>query len=646
MFNIQDSLFSNISKTYNNISENSQIVFVSDYFIDEYCGGAELTSQALIDEIPTRFKIDQVKSSNLSIELLRQAQNKLLVFGNWSQLNPQLIPTIIANMKYVMLEYDYKYCKHRSPEKHLNIENIPCDCHNQTHGKMVSAFYYGAKALFWMSQKQMERYHLVFPFLQEKFNLILSSVFDKKTIENIRQLRTTEKDEKYVILGSNSWVKGFENAKEYVDNNRLLYEIVWNLPYNELLKKLASSRGHVYLPAGGDTCPRLVIESKLLNCDLVLNEHVQHKNETWFNQSIEQIENYLLERPKVFWNEIEKIIDYVPTLSGYTTTYNCVLQEYPYKECISSMLSFCDEVCVVDGGSTDGTWEQLQSFKTILELEDKSIGNKLKLKQVKRNWNHPRFAVFDGAQKTEARKMCVMDYVLQMDCDETISSYHFSKIKSLCEMMPSQIDVMCLPVIECWGCWNKIRIDCTPWKWRISRNNPNIIHGIPKLLRMYDENGDLYARPGTDGCDMIYEDSGEIVPNVNYWNNDLEQLRRIALSGNKEALQKYEQIINQIIKELPSIFHYSWYNIERKIKTYKNYWQRHWQSLTNQIVEDTSENNMFFDLPWSQVTDEMIKEKAIELKEKCSGHIFHTKFKGQFTPGIKINNIEQYIKTL
>lgn len=635
MFNITNDFFKN-QQPFSTINDDSQIVFVSDYFISEYSGGAELTSQALIDSMPARFKIDCIKSSNLTIELLQKAHKKFFIFGNWSQLNPQLIPTIIANMKFAILEYDYKYCKHRSPEKHFNIENIPCDCHNTNHGKMISAFYYASQILFWMSKQQMEKYHTVFPFLTDKNNLILSSVFDKQTIEKIQNLRknTKQKNENYIILGSNSWVKGFENAKEYVDINKLNYEIVWNIPYEQLLIKLSEAKGHVYLPAGADTCPRLVIESKLLNCDLILNDYVQHKNEIWFqNKSIEQIENYLLERPKVFWNEIEKIIDYVPTLSGYTTTYNCVQQNYPYKQSILSMLAFCDEVCVVDGGSVDGTWEELQK----LQKEN----NKLKIKQIKRDWNHPRFAVFDGAQKTEARKMCTSNFVWQMDSDEIVHSCHYDKIKSLCEMMPPQVDVMCLPVTEFWGSINKVRIDCTPWKWRISRNKCNIIHGIPKQLRMYDENNNLYAYQGTDGCDMIYEDSGEIVPNINYWNNEFEQLRQFALSGDNDALQKYEQIINQIVKDLPGVFHYSWYNLERKIKTYKHYWQRHWQSLYNQTVEDTSENNMFFNLPWSQITDEMIKEKAIELEEKCSGHIFHTKFTGQFTPGIKITSINE-----
>ena len=65
-----------------------------------------------------------------------------------------------------------------------------------------------------------------------------------------------------------------------------------------------------------------------------------------------------------------------------------------------------------------------------------------------------------------------------------------------------------------------------------------------------------------------------------------------------------------MVDSLPTVHHYSWFNIERKIKTYKNYWSSHWQSLYDIKQEDTSENNMFFNKPWSKVSDKDVSEMA------------------------------------
>ena len=44
-------------------------------------------------------------------------------------MNWELIPTIVANMKYSVIEYDYKFCKFRSIEKHKMSTGEDCDCH-------------------------------------------------------------------------------------------------------------------------------------------------------------------------------------------------------------------------------------------------------------------------------------------------------------------------------------------------------------------------------------------------------------------------------------------------------------------------------------------------------------------------------------
>ena len=75
------------------------------------------------------------------------------------------------------------------------------------------------------------------------------------------------------------------------------------MPYVKVLETLAQAEGLCFLPSGADTCPRLVIEAKLLGCKLNLNEHVQHVEEDWFNtDNLEETEQYLRAVSKRFWN--------------------------------------------------------------------------------------------------------------------------------------------------------------------------------------------------------------------------------------------------------------------------------------------------------------------------------------------------------
>lgn len=651
------------------IPAKAQVVFVSDMFTSDYVGGAELTTEALITSSP--FEVFKLHSKDVSMELLKQGMDKFWIFGNFATMNPNLIPSIVANLKYSIVEYDYKFCRARSPEKHQVETGTPCDCADNTTGKMVSAFYFGSMGLWWMSEKQKQVYLQKFPFLATKDNIVLSSVFDKQTLGTIKKLQGTQprkEDRKgWIVLGSNSWVKGADDAEKWCKDNVKEYEVVWNVPYDQLLTKLASAEGFVYLPKGGDTCPRMVIEAKLLGCQMHLNDNVQHKDEEWFNtDDITSIEEYLFTAPGLFWNGIKQMMNYRPSISGYTTTYNCVKAEYPFKQCIESMLQFCDQVCIVDGGSTDGTWETLidlvmkqkgitldslskEEREATIELSKAgaiSEDKKLSIKQVKRDWSYKRHPIFDGMQKAEARAMCNRDFCWQMDSDEIVHEDDVAKIVDLARNMPKDIDVVALPVIEYWGGPEKVRMDIQPWKWRLSRNNPDITHGIPVELRKTDEDGQPYALPGTDGCDMISKKTGERVQFISFFTPEVDNVRKIGLAGDENARKQYEAWFNHVVSQLPGVFHYSWFDLPRKVRLYRDYWQNHWAALWNQDTSDTAGNNMMFGIPWSEVTDEMIAERTKLMKEKLGGWIWHRQWDGVVTtPHISCNRTQPKVMT-
>lgn len=606
-------------------------MFVSDMFVEDYVGGAELTSEALITSSP--FKVHKLHSKDVTQETLQSGASAYWIFGNFTQMDPKLIPSIVGNLRYSVLEYDYKYCRFRSPEKHLDTLKKPCDCADQINGKLISAFYHGAMSLWWMSEAQQAHYVDKFPFLKSNQNHVLSSVFDDRTLATLKVLRqATTTKAGWIVLGSNSWIKGAQTAEQWCKDAGLDYEVVWNVAYDDMLKKLASAEGFVYLPQGMDTCPRMVIEAKLLGCKLELNDNVQHKDEDWFNDSTKNIEGYLYASRKLFWDGIKSSMDYKPAISGYATTYNCVDQGYPFEACIQSMLEFCDEVCIVDGGSTDGTFEKLCSLAT---NEPRLI---LKLNPV--NMSDPRFAVFDGMQKAEARKMCTKQFCWQMDSDEIVHEQDAPRILELARAMPKDSLLLALPVIEYWGGPDKVRVDVMPWKWRLSRNDPTITHGVPGQLRINVPADDsivpYVASPGTDGCDMIFVDTLKPVPFITFYNDQIETVRRMAMVGDPNAMQQYSAWFNAVVSNLPGVFHYSWFDLERKIKLYRGYWTKHWNSLYGGELTDTADNNMMFDVPWSEVSDEMITTLASNLKN-IGGWIWHRKWDGKTaTPHMQV----------
>lgn len=633
----------------NLIDENTEVIFVADVFVDSYVGGAELTSDALIQKSP--FRLQKILCKDVTKDILLKNKDKCWLFGNMTNLDPNLISVIVQNCSYAIIEYDYKFCEYRSVEKHFVAKGSICDCDKKPIGNLISTFFENAKMLFWMSEKQQQTYCNKFISLRDVPQIVLSSVFDESFFSVVSSLRkkyeSTEKND-WIVQKSSSWIKGSDVGVEFCKKNNLQYKEVSNLSYNDLLEELAKAKGFVFLPQGGDTCPRIVIEAKLLGCDLVLNDHVQHAKECWFDtDDLLEIEEYLKGAADLFWNLIKKeIIEYSPSISGYTTTYNCISQKYPFQQSIQSMIEFCNEVVVVDGGSTDRTWETLLEMQeNLVPMSDRlklfdsnesrlayfNEKSPLKLKQIPRDWNHPRFAVFDGQQKAEARKLCTGNFCWQMDSDEIVHENDYEKIKNLAINFPKGANLISLPVVEYWGGPDKVRLDITPWKWRMSKNIPSITHGIPKAMRIVDESGFDCATTGTDGCDMIHSVTGEPIPFIGFYTNDANNTRLAALQGNVEALKAYENWFQHVVDNLPGVHHFSWFDLERKIKTYKNYWTAHWESLSGKKYSDTAESNMFFDLPWSEVTDEMISQKAKELAS-IGGWIWHSKWKGQKTP--------------
>ena len=393
------------------------IIFVADLFVEHYKGGAELTTEALYQS--SLLPRHRALSQSLNIKTMEHHKDAFWIFGNFSNVSEDCLLYAAKNLNYSVLEYDYKYCTYRSPEKHTGAEG-KCDCHESRQGKIVSMFLNASVATWWMSHEQKQRYQQLFPFLDEKRNRVLSSVFSDETLDYIINLDTTNKNNKWVIMNSGSWIKGVEDAVQYAEENNLEYELVWGLEHKDFLRKLAVSKGLIFLPKAGDTCPRMVVEAKLLDCELILNDNVQHKNEEWFATK-ELTMKYLRQRTKVFWNTLEDVAAEhlgIPQQQEETDTrFHIVVPFYNAEKwigkCIDSIKRQRHQnfICtLINDVSTDG------SSETTIQ----TIGNDSRFHLISNG--EKRYALGNIAYALERTECLLDDVVILLDGDDWFAS--------------------------------------------------------------------------------------------------------------------------------------------------------------------------------------------------------------------------------
>lgn len=283
------------------VTNRKEIILVSDYFYPDYVGGAELTLAALLDDAPV--KVRRIRSDKLNAWHLIQHRRKFWIFANLEQVNLDLLPKIARTIRYATIEFDYRYCLHRSPDKCEAANKEPCRCKIEQYEELL----YAAEFVYFMSQAQRDLFCARVDETIKDRSAVLSSVFAKDTLNFIKVLVSEKEHDdrnKWLILFNESWVKGLKNTVAEAKSKGLDYEILGTLPYTDLLRQFKKARGLVYCPNGNDTCPRTTIEARLLGCELVLNDHVQHKDEAWFNAPRDEILDYLYSRSKVFWKSV------------------------------------------------------------------------------------------------------------------------------------------------------------------------------------------------------------------------------------------------------------------------------------------------------------------------------------------------------
>lgn len=158
--------------------------------------------------------------------------------------------------------------------------------------------------------------------------------------------------------------------------------------------------------------------------------------------------------------------------------------------------------------------------------------------------------------------------------------------------------------------------------------------GVVHNLEVKDDNSYIANGIVVHNCDYISVASGNPIPCAGFLPEGFDRMKHSAIKDEK-LVPKTERFINEFLKQLPAVHHYSWFNIERKIKNYRTFWNASWKSLYNED-RDEKTNPFFLGLTWAEITDEMITEKAKLLETETCGWIFHSPWDGSKTNGYSV----------
>lgn len=285
-----------------------RVLFIADQFSDvsrtssdKYPGGAELTDQVAIDACP--FEIVCVKCTDVVLADLKNYDIHLL--GN-TQLAPAALLKKIASLgRHILFEHDVRICRWRGnfsavvEPTHRVLQRCMCP-----HQKLRDVYDTALGAIF-LTHRQLAVFERN-PWFRVRVSRVLgSSLFGDELFKRLDAPEKSRSGTAY--FDSRARIKGGTNAKNYALNQGWEPKPIRDLTPPQVLDHFQSVERFVYLPLGLEPAGRMVVEARLLGCEVIVNDHVGVAGESWWHLPTAEARLLLRDSANRFWRLVEGI---------------------------------------------------------------------------------------------------------------------------------------------------------------------------------------------------------------------------------------------------------------------------------------------------------------------------------------------------
>lgn len=303
------------------------VVFVADWFADNFKRGAELNDSALLTIL--NLPIDKVLCSNLK----DVQSDSFYIIGNFTKLEEKAKASLIKYKNYIIYEHDHKYCVTRNPFSYIAIIDGKSDLLPNPTGKVPETnlinleFYNNARAVICLTDWHEQQLKVNIPnCTTTNIHGSIWTMDDLNFLDEIR--KSVNKSDKCAVFNDQEQVKLSDgkmynqgkniknkqgNIRYCIDNN-IKYRLVPRInDRSKFLKVLASHSALSFFPDIPETCSRLLTEARMLGLKVYTNDNSGAVHEDWFKLQGQELTDYY--RTTIIPNAIN-------LFKGYIDEYN------------------------------------------------------------------------------------------------------------------------------------------------------------------------------------------------------------------------------------------------------------------------------------------------------------------------------------
>jgi len=309
-----------------------KILFISDFFVEEISGGAEICDDILINFLRAdEFRVIKFKSTNITekhIKLYRSCGYHFIVSNFTLMSDPVSLELVRVPNSYSIMEHDHKYVKTRNPAVYKDYLAPIQDIVNRE-------MFTNAKCVFAQSKIQAEciRKNL-------KINNVINlgmSLWTDEQLEIIEKNLSNSKQPDAAVVDSKNPTKNTSATISHCEEKSIPYTLISSKNYAEFIQQLSSHETYVFIPRVLESFNRVLLEARMLDCKVKTTNLNGCISEDWFKQykGKELIEFVREQRLRVYNDiktaileikEIPRGLHTTVILNAYRRPYNLKMQ--------------------------------------------------------------------------------------------------------------------------------------------------------------------------------------------------------------------------------------------------------------------------------------------------------------------------------